>query len=177
MSQDALRITWKREEVDARLKNIMKAIHKQCRDTAQEYDTPGNYVNGANIAGFVKVGRAASAVEANNLPLLKGDRGASRAAGAPFPPGRLARRRRKPFRPSKTAKAPAKPWRRPLACSRSCDRTATRRVQAHSGDGALDRIARTPPSTVGSGAGRWPAPLRPTRQENRPGPKATPPPG
>ena len=51
MSQDALRITWKREEVDARLKNIMKAIHKQCRDTAQEYDTPGNYVNGANIAG------------------------------------------------------------------------------------------------------------------------------
>jgi glutamate dehydrogenase (NADP+) len=58
MSQDALRITWKREEVDARLKDIMKAIHKQCRDTAQEYGTPGNYVNGANIAGFVKVADA-----------------------------------------------------------------------------------------------------------------------
>ena len=33
----------------------MKAIHKQCVDAANEYDTPGNYVNGANIAGFVKV--------------------------------------------------------------------------------------------------------------------------
>ena len=58
MSQDALRITWKREEVDARLKDIMKAIHKKCRDTAEEYGTPGNYVNGANIAGFVKVADA-----------------------------------------------------------------------------------------------------------------------
>src|SRR4029453_11376653 len=47
-----------REGVDARLKDIMRAIHKQCRDTAEEYDTPGNYVNGANIAGFVKVADA-----------------------------------------------------------------------------------------------------------------------
>ncbi|HXY73231.1 MAG TPA: glutamate dehydrogenase, partial [Actinomycetota bacterium] len=58
MSQDALRISWQREEVDARLKDIMKAIHKQCRQTAEEYETPGNYVNGANIAGFRKVAEA-----------------------------------------------------------------------------------------------------------------------
>jgi glutamate dehydrogenase (NADP+) len=58
MSQDSLRVSWPREEVDARLKDIMRAIHKQCRDTAEEYETPGNYVNGANIAGFVKVADA-----------------------------------------------------------------------------------------------------------------------
>jgi glutamate dehydrogenase (NADP+) len=58
MSQDALHLSWPREEVDARLKDIMKAIHKQCRDTAEEYGTPGNYVNGANIAGFIKVANA-----------------------------------------------------------------------------------------------------------------------
>jgi glutamate dehydrogenase (NADP+) len=58
MSQDALRTTWTREEVDHRLKDIMKAIHKQCRDTAEEYDVPGNYVHGANIAGFKKVAEA-----------------------------------------------------------------------------------------------------------------------
>ncbi len=55
MSQNSLRLAWTREEVDARLHGIMKAIHKQCVDAANEYDTPGNYVNGANIAGFVKV--------------------------------------------------------------------------------------------------------------------------
>ena len=58
MSQDSLRVSWPREEVDARLKDIMRAIHKQCRETAEEYGTPGNYVNGANIAGFVKVADA-----------------------------------------------------------------------------------------------------------------------
>ncbi len=58
MAQDSLRITWTREEVDLRLKEIMKAIHKQCRETAEEYGTPGNYVNGANIAGFLKVADA-----------------------------------------------------------------------------------------------------------------------
>jgi glutamate dehydrogenase (NADP+) len=58
MSQDALRVTWQREEVDRRLKEIMKAIHKQCRDTAEEYGVPGNYVHGANIAGFKKVADA-----------------------------------------------------------------------------------------------------------------------
>ena len=58
MSQDSLRVSWPREEVDARLKDIMRAIHKQCRETAEEYGTPGNYVNGANIAGFTKVADA-----------------------------------------------------------------------------------------------------------------------
>ncbi|HEX9377717.1 MAG TPA: NADP-specific glutamate dehydrogenase [Actinomycetota bacterium] len=58
MSQDALHLAWGREEVDARLKDIMKAIHQQCRETAEDYGTPGNYVNGANIAGFLKVGGA-----------------------------------------------------------------------------------------------------------------------
>jgi len=58
MSQDAQRITWPREEVDARLKDIMKAIHKQAWETAEEYGTPGNYVNGSNISGFVKVADA-----------------------------------------------------------------------------------------------------------------------
>ncbi len=58
MSQDSLRVSWPREEVDHRLKDIMKAIHKQCFETAEEFDTPGNYVNGANIAGFRKVADA-----------------------------------------------------------------------------------------------------------------------
>jgi glutamate dehydrogenase (NADP+) len=58
MSQNSLRLAWTREEVDAKLHGIMKAIHKQAKDTAEEYGTPGNYVNGANIAGFVKVANA-----------------------------------------------------------------------------------------------------------------------
>lgn len=58
MSQNSLRLSWTRQEVDTRLHGIMKAIHKQCSDTAADYGTPGNYVNGANIAGFVKVADA-----------------------------------------------------------------------------------------------------------------------
>ncbi|MEX2421072.1 MAG: Glu/Leu/Phe/Val dehydrogenase dimerization domain-containing protein, partial [Actinomycetota bacterium] len=58
MAQDSLRIAWPREEVDARLKEIMKSIHKQCRETAEEFGKPGNYVHGANIAGFVRVADA-----------------------------------------------------------------------------------------------------------------------
>jgi len=58
MSQNALRLSWTREEVDARLHNIMTAIHKQCCEAAQEYDCPGNLVVGANITGFVKVANA-----------------------------------------------------------------------------------------------------------------------
>jgi len=58
MSQNSLRLAWTREEVDARLHGIMKAIHKNCAQTAAEYGTPGNYINGANIAGFVKVADA-----------------------------------------------------------------------------------------------------------------------
>lgn len=55
MSQNSLRLSWTREEVDLRLHNIMKAIHKQCIDASTQYGQPGNYVMGANIAGFVKV--------------------------------------------------------------------------------------------------------------------------
>jgi glutamate dehydrogenase (NADP+) len=55
MSQNSMRLGWTREEVDQRLHGIMKAIHKACHETAIEYGTPGNYVNGANIAGFIKV--------------------------------------------------------------------------------------------------------------------------
>ncbi|NIP32904.1 MAG: NADP-specific glutamate dehydrogenase [Phycisphaerae bacterium] len=55
MSQNSLRLSWTREEVDERLHNIMIAIHKQCYEAAEEYGQPGNLAMGANIAGFVKV--------------------------------------------------------------------------------------------------------------------------
>ena len=58
MSQNSARTTWPREKVDARLRDIMRAIHRACRETAEEYDVPGNYVHGANIAGFLKVAGA-----------------------------------------------------------------------------------------------------------------------
>ena len=58
MSQNSLRLSWTRQEVDERLHGIMRSIHKVCMETAKEYDTPGNYVNGANIAGFLKVADA-----------------------------------------------------------------------------------------------------------------------
>jgi glutamate dehydrogenase (NADP+) len=58
MTQDSLRLSWTREEVDERLRGIMRAIHQKARDTAEEYDQPGDYVVGANIAGFVKVADA-----------------------------------------------------------------------------------------------------------------------
>jgi glutamate dehydrogenase (NADP+) len=58
MSQNSMRLSWTREEVDHRLHGIMKAIHQNCRETAEAFGTPGNYVNGANIAGFLKVADA-----------------------------------------------------------------------------------------------------------------------
>lgn len=58
MSQNSMRLSWSREEVDEKLHNIMIAIHQQCYDAAEEYDDPGNLVMGANIAGFVKVADA-----------------------------------------------------------------------------------------------------------------------
>jgi glutamate dehydrogenase (NADP+) len=58
MSQNSMRLSWTREEVDDRLHKIMIAIHKNCYETAQEYGTPGNLVNGANIGGFLKVANA-----------------------------------------------------------------------------------------------------------------------
>src|SRR5271169_1318532 len=58
MSQNSVRLTWTREEVDDRLHKIMIAIHKNCYETAEMYGTPGNLVNGANIGGFLKVANA-----------------------------------------------------------------------------------------------------------------------
>jgi glutamate dehydrogenase (NADP+) len=55
MSQNSLRLAWTREEVDERLHNIMTGIHKAALETSVEYGDPGNYVLGANIAGFIKV--------------------------------------------------------------------------------------------------------------------------
>jgi glutamate dehydrogenase (NADP+) len=55
MTQNSMRLNWSREEVDNRLKMIMHSIHKACLDAAEQFGTPGNYMNGANIAGFVKV--------------------------------------------------------------------------------------------------------------------------
>ena len=55
MSQNSMRLSWTREEVDDRLHKIMISIHQACHETAEQYGTPGNYVNGANIAGFLKV--------------------------------------------------------------------------------------------------------------------------
>ena len=58
MAQNSMRFNWSRQEVDARLQQIMRSIHDTCADAAEAYGTPGNYVNGANIAGFCKVADA-----------------------------------------------------------------------------------------------------------------------
>jgi glutamate dehydrogenase (NADP+) len=58
MAQNSQRMAWTREEVDDKLHKIMIAIHKNCYETAEEYGTPGNLVNGANIGGFIKVANA-----------------------------------------------------------------------------------------------------------------------
>ena len=58
MAQNSARLNWTREEVDERLHKIMIRIHASCRETAEDYGTPGNLVNGANIAGFLKVANA-----------------------------------------------------------------------------------------------------------------------
>jgi len=55
MSQNSMRLSWSREEVDKRLHNIMISIHEACRHTAEEFGQPGNYVVGANISGFRKI--------------------------------------------------------------------------------------------------------------------------
>jgi len=55
MAQNSMRLSWPREEVDNRLKHIMKSIHRTCVDAGSSYGVEGNYVAGANIAGFVKV--------------------------------------------------------------------------------------------------------------------------
>lgn len=58
MSQNDLRLSWTRKEVDERLRQIMRSIHDASLEAAETYGTPGNYVHGANIAGFLKVARA-----------------------------------------------------------------------------------------------------------------------
>lgn len=58
MSQNSLRMSWTREEVEQRLRAIMKSIHRSCLEAAEAYGSPGDYLTGANIAGFMKVARA-----------------------------------------------------------------------------------------------------------------------
>ena len=58
MAQNSMRLSWTRTEVDQKLHEIMVSIHRTCRETAEQYGAPGNLVVGANIAGFLKVGRA-----------------------------------------------------------------------------------------------------------------------
>jgi glutamate dehydrogenase (NADP+) len=58
MAQNSMRLSWNRDEVDQRLRRIMVDIHANAFATAAEYGSPGNYVLGANIAGFVKVADA-----------------------------------------------------------------------------------------------------------------------
>lgn len=61
MSQNSMRMSWTREEVDRRLHRIMKNIHKTSLEAAEKYGQRGDYLTGANIAGFLKVARAMSA--------------------------------------------------------------------------------------------------------------------
>jgi glutamate dehydrogenase (NADP+) len=58
MSQNASRLSWTREEVDAKLSTIMESIHAQCVRYGKQADGSINYMHGANIAGFVKVADA-----------------------------------------------------------------------------------------------------------------------
>jgi glutamate dehydrogenase (NADP+) len=58
MAQNRMLLNWSAEEVDQRLKTIMKSIHRTCLEVAEEYGEPGNYLAGANIAGFVRVANA-----------------------------------------------------------------------------------------------------------------------
>jgi glutamate dehydrogenase (NADP+) len=61
MSQNSLRMSWTREEVDQKLEGIMVNIHKNAFETAEKYGMPGNYVAGANIAGFLKIAESTMA--------------------------------------------------------------------------------------------------------------------
>jgi glutamate dehydrogenase (NADP+) len=58
MAQNSIRQRWTREKVDQRLQTIMKLIHETCVEAADRFSTPGNYVDGANIAGFLRVSEA-----------------------------------------------------------------------------------------------------------------------
>jgi len=69
MSQNSLRYGWTREEVDAKLDNIMVNIHKNAAETAEKYGRPGDYVFGANVAGFLKIAEAMAAHGVAKLPI------------------------------------------------------------------------------------------------------------
>ena len=58
MAQNSSRMVWTRERVDSELQNIMKRIHTMCIEYSDQYSTKGNYVDGANIAGFMRVANA-----------------------------------------------------------------------------------------------------------------------
>ncbi len=62
MQQNASRDSWSFEQTEARLAAIMRNIHDTCAETADEYGAPGDYVLGANIAGFVRVAEAMRAL-------------------------------------------------------------------------------------------------------------------
>jgi glutamate dehydrogenase (NADP+) len=62
MQQNASRDSWTFEQTEARLAEIMRNIHDLCAETAEEYGTPGDYVLGANVAGFVRVAEAMDAL-------------------------------------------------------------------------------------------------------------------
>ncbi|MDF2799445.1 MAG: Glutamate dehydrogenase, partial [Devosia sp.] len=62
MQQNASRDSWSFEQTEARLAEIMRAIHDNCASTAEEFGSPGDYVLGANIAGFVRVAEAMRAL-------------------------------------------------------------------------------------------------------------------
>ena len=61
MSQNSIRYSWTLDEVDAKLHDIMVSIFKSCDEASKEYGMPGNYMAGANIAGFLKVAEAMKA--------------------------------------------------------------------------------------------------------------------
>src|SRR5690606_3871391 len=58
MQQNASRDSWTFKRTEARLEEIMTGIHTRCIETAEEYGDPGNYVTGANVAGYIKVADA-----------------------------------------------------------------------------------------------------------------------
>lgn len=58
MSQNHMHLSWTREEVDQRLHGIMRSIHRSCLEAAEAYGKKGDYLMGANIAGFIKVANA-----------------------------------------------------------------------------------------------------------------------
>ena len=61
MSQNSIRLSWSFDEVNEKLHGIMKSIFKACDESSKEYGMPGNYMAGANIAGFLKVAEAMKA--------------------------------------------------------------------------------------------------------------------